>query len=67
MISDADIYCSARVMIREHGDGALAAAQNRANAFWDKGDDEGAAVWMRIARAIEGLQKTSPGKSDLTH
>jgi hypothetical protein len=34
MPSIADIFRSAQVMIREHGDVALAAAQSRANAFW---------------------------------
>jgi hypothetical protein len=67
MISDADIYRSAQVLIREHGDDAKATAQSRANAFWDKGDDDGAAVWMRIAGAIEELQKTSPGTTDRSH
>ena len=35
MISDADVYRSANVMIREHGDDARAVAKRRANAFWD--------------------------------
>ena len=64
MVSDADIFRSARVMIQEHGDGALEFAESRANALWDKNDDKGAAVWMRISRAIEELQKTSPGTTD---
>ena len=67
MPSNADIFRSAQVMIREHGDGALATAQSRANAFWDKCDDEGAAVWMRIARAVEELRKQSPGTTDQVH
>ena len=67
MPSNADIFRSAQVIIREHGNGALAAAKSRANAFWDQVDDEGAAVWMRIARAIEELQKMSPDATDQTH
>ncbi len=67
MVLDADIFRSARVMIREHGDGALEFAQSRANALWDKNDDKGAAVWMRIARAVEELRKQSPGTTDQAH
>ena len=67
MVLDADIFRSARVMIREHGDGALEFAQSRANALWDENDDKGAAVWMRISRAIEELQKQSPDTTDRTH
>ena len=67
MTSNADIFRSARVMVREHGDGALEFAQSRANALWDKNDDKGAAVWMRIARAVEELRKQSPGTTDQAH
>ena len=33
-------------MIREHGDDARAVAKSRANAFWDKANDQAAAVWI---------------------
>ena len=67
MIAESDIYRSAQVLIREHGDLALEVAESRANKFWDAGDDEGAAVWMRIARAIRDLQKVRPEASNRTH
>ena len=41
MISEADIYRSAQVMIRGHGKAALELSRARANAFWDAGDDKG--------------------------
>ena len=44
MTSDLDIYRAAQVLIREHGDAALEAAQ-RADAMLEKGDMEGAAIW----------------------
>jgi hypothetical protein len=67
MISDSDIYRSAQVMRREHGDNALALSQARANKHQDAGDDQGAAVWMRIARAIEELGRMAPEDSELRH
>ena len=44
MISEADVYRSAQVMLREHGDEALALSQARANKHYDAGDDQGAAA-----------------------
>ena len=44
MISEADIYRSAQVMIREHGKAALELSRARANAFWDAGADKAAAI-----------------------
>jgi hypothetical protein len=67
MIPEADIYRSAQVMIHEHGKTALELSQARANKFWNAGDDEGAAVWMRIARAIEELRRAAPGKGEQQH
>ncbi len=42
MISDLDIYRSAQVLIREHGEATLEAAM-RADAMLEKGDLEGLA------------------------
>ena len=56
MVSEAGIYRSAQVMVRQHGDNALEIAWARANTLRNSDDDEGVAVWMRIARAIENLQ-----------
>jgi hypothetical protein len=67
MPSEADIYRSAQVMLRERGDNALELSQARAYKHWDAGDDQGAAVWMRIARAIGELQRTAPEDGELRH
>lgn len=67
MISETDIYRSALVVLRQHGDGAMEIAQTRASKFWDAGDDEGAATWMRIARAIEVMQKTEADSDEAVH
>ena len=45
MTSDLDIYRTAQLLIREHGeDGALEAAQ-RTDAMLECGDMEGCVVW----------------------
>ena len=55
------------LVLREHGDDALTASQSRANALWDQADDYGAAVWMRIARAVEELQRCEPVAGEAKH
>ncbi len=55
MISDLDIYRSANVLIRDHGEDAAIEAAMRADAMLEKGDLGGVAVWRRILRAVEEL------------
>ena len=45
MPSDLDIFRTAGVLIREHGEEAALEAAQRANAMLAKGNTEGAAVW----------------------
>ena len=60
MIHDLDIYRSANVLIREHGDEAVIAAVKHADAMLAKGDLEGQVVWKRIVRAVEEIQREEP-------
>ncbi len=55
MTSDLDIYRSANVLIREHGEDAELEAAKHADAMLEKGDLEGLAVWKRI-----GHQRSRP-------
>jgi hypothetical protein len=55
MITDLDIYRSARVLFDQYGDGAPLRAGAKAERFSKAGDAEGAAVWLRILRATETL------------
>ena len=57
MTSDLDIYRSANILIREHGKDAAIEAAKHADAMLDKGDLEGQAVWQRIVRAVEEMQR----------
>ena len=62
MPSDKEIYQSASVLIRQHGDGAGFHAAMRADAMLETGDLDGLAVWKRIIRAIDELtSRGTPG------
>ena len=60
MVSDLDIYRSAQVLIRQHGDDAGFHAAQRVDALAEAGDQEGERTWKRILRAIEVLQNETP-------
>ncbi len=57
MTSDLDIYRSAAVFMRQHGERASWEAAARVDDMIAKGDPAGEAVWKRIARAVEALQR----------
>ncbi len=67
MIPDLDIYRSAQVLVKHHGQDAPIKAAMRADAMLDKGDLDGYAVWRRILRVVEGLQVTVPGADGRVH
>ena len=52
-----DIYRSANLLIKKHGDDAVIEAAMRADSMLDKGDLDGARVWKAIVKAIEELQR----------
>ncbi len=60
MIPDLDTYRSAQVLVKQHGPDAPIHAAMRADAMLDKGDLDGYAVWKRILRAVEELQREKP-------
>ena len=61
MIPDLDIYRSANLIVKHHGDDAPIHAAMQADVMLDKGDLGGFAVWTRILRAVEELQRAEPG------
>ena len=61
MIPNLDIYRSAQVLVKRHGQDVPIQAAMRADAMLDKGDLDGYGVWKRILRAVEELQGTMPG------
>ncbi len=67
MIPDIDIYRVANLLVKRHGQDASIEAAMRADAMLDKGDLDGYAVWKRILRAVEELQREIATAGDQIH
>ncbi len=67
MIPDLDIYRSANVLVKRHGQDAPIQAAMKADAMLEKGDLGGYGVWKRILRAVEELQGTVPKPGEAVH
>ncbi len=67
MIPDLDIYRSAQVLVKHHGQDAPIHAAMRADAMLEAGDPDAHAVWKRILKAIEELQRTAPKSGEAVH
>ena len=67
MTSDLDIFRSANLLGKQHGQDAPIHAAMRADAMLDKGDLEGFSVWKRILRAVEELQRAEPELGEVVH
>ncbi len=61
MIPDLDIYRTANLLEKRHGEDAPIETAMRADAMLEKGDLDGYAVWKRIVRAVEEMGNTTPG------
>lgn len=53
---DLDIWRTARLVIQRYGAGARAHAAKRTETLATAGDEQGAAVWKAILRAIDWLE-----------
>ncbi len=51
MVADLDIYRTANVLIREHGEDAALEATQRADAMLEEGSLDGLRVWKRVLAA----------------
>jgi hypothetical protein len=60
-LPDLDIYRSANLLVKRHGEDAPIHAAMRADAMLEAGDLDGYAVWRRVLRAVEELQEVEPG------
>ncbi len=65
LIPDLDIYRTANILVKQHGEDAPIQAAMRADAMLEKGDLGGYAVFQRIVRAAEELlsKERPPGVS----
>jgi hypothetical protein len=62
--SDLDIYRTANVLIREHGEDAVLEAAQRADAMLEKGSLDGQRVWKRVLAAVEEIQRGEPREGE---
>ena len=60
VIPDLDIYRSANVLVKHHGEDAPIEAAMNADAMLERADLDGYATWRRILRAVEELQRVEP-------
>jgi hypothetical protein len=67
MTSDLDIYRSARVLVKRHGEDAPIETAMRADAMLEAGDLDGYSTWKRILRAVEELQRANAGPGVRIH
>ena len=67
MTSDLDIYRTASVLIREHGDEADLVAAMRADSFLEAGDMAGSAVWRRVLKAIKEIWREEPREGEVVN
>ncbi len=67
MVDDLDIDRSAKLLIDQHGEDASGFAAKQADKQAEVGDLDGQAVWLRVLRAIEELQRTRPRRDEPMH
>ncbi len=67
MTSDLDIYRSANLLSQQHGEDAPIHAAMKADAMLEAGDLDGLAVWKRILRVVEDLQRKAPKSGEASH
>ena len=67
-VSDLDIYRSANLLVKQHGDEAPIEAAMRADELLEAGDLDGQRVWLRIVKAVtELLDMRTPDDSATLH
>ncbi len=64
MIPDLDIYRSANVLIKQYGEHAAFHAAMEADRLLEKGNVDGCAVWKRIVKAVEEIQRAERGPGE---
>ncbi len=67
MTPDLDIYRSANLLVKQHGEDAPIHAAMRADAMLETGDLDGLATWKRILKAVEELQGAGPRPGEAVH
>ncbi len=64
MTSDLDIYRTANVLLREHGEDAALEAAQSADAMLEMGSLDGQRVWKRVLVAVKEIQRQEPREGE---
>ncbi len=68
MTTDLDIYRTATMLIKEHGNyRAQLFAVTRAEELKAAGDEEGHGVWIKVLNAIRDVSESEPDEGDAIH
>ncbi len=67
MTPDRDIYRAASVIIKQYGEKARLHATKRADAMREAGAPDAHAMWKRILRAVEELQRMEAKSGGAVH
>ena len=67
MNPDPNIYRSANVLVKQHGEDAPLEAAMRVDAMLERGYIVGFAVWKQVLKAIRELDQTAPEPEATAH
>ena len=66
-MEDIHIFRAAKLLIKEQGDDVSAYVDMEFNNTIERRDIKGAAVWLRIAKAINEMQRETPRPGEHRH
>ena len=61
IVSDLDVFRSANILLKQHGDEAPIEAAMHADAMLDRGDLDGQRDWLQILAAVNELLASRSG------
>ena len=66
-MEDIHIFRAAKLLIKDHGEGAVTHAGEHYDKMMKSGNIEVAAVWLRIMKAIHDTQRVTPRSGEQRH
>jgi hypothetical protein len=63
-VEERDIWRTAHLLMKQHGDDAECVAAQRADALLAEGDHLGSSVFIKVGHAIEALRREKPDEGE---
>ena len=63
-MEERDIWRTAHLLMKQHGDDAECVASQRAHALLADGDHLGSSMLIKVGRAIESLRREKPDEGE---